>query len=307
MSFDLIIKYLSGHATPAEAQQLDQWKLKAADNQQLFQAIERSWYKSTNYSLRIPETHKTWQAFEKKYIKAPGSRVISLRSLAVAASLALLITAGYYFFDYEWNPIENKIAESGKDTLNIRLADATAVALFPGSQLTYPETFADTVRKVNLEGSASFKVSHDEARHFKVAARGLLVEVLGTEFDIHQDAGHSMVSVKTGVVKVSSPKSTVVITAKQQAWVSNNGELKSGAMRASFEFVDVSLTQIVEQLSRTFGKEIRIEVEETSTCKMSGSFTDESLENIINVVAATLNLTISNKKDAIILSGKTCY
>lgn len=67
---------------------------------------------------------------------------------------------------------------------NITLADGTKVWLNAGSRLIYPSFFADKTREVFLTGEAFFDVQKNEQKPFVVKTTDVLVEVLGTQFNI---------------------------------------------------------------------------------------------------------------------------
>ena len=60
------------------------------------------------------------------------------------------------------------------------------------------------------------------------------------------------------------------------------------------------------ELSKTFGKKISFDNNNIKNCKLTASFQDEELENIINVIAETFSLKIENTFDGIIFTGVGC-
>jgi transmembrane sensor len=67
---------------------------------------------------------------------------------------------------------------------NIILADGTNVWLNAGSRLIYPSRFVDRTREVYLSGEAYFNVQENEKQPFVVKTTDVLVEVLGTKFNV---------------------------------------------------------------------------------------------------------------------------
>jgi transmembrane sensor len=67
---------------------------------------------------------------------------------------------------------------------NIILADGTNVWLNAGSRLIYPSRFVDRTREVYLSGEAYFSVKENEKQPFVVKTTDVLVEVLGTRFNV---------------------------------------------------------------------------------------------------------------------------
>lgn len=72
----------------------------------------------------------------------------------------------------------------------IVLPDSTKVWLNSGAKLIFPVVFAKSTREVYLEGEAYFDVSHNKAKPFIVRAKGMNIQVLGTEFYVRADAVH---------------------------------------------------------------------------------------------------------------------
>ncbi len=67
---------------------------------------------------------------------------------------------------------------------NITLADGTNVWLNAGSRLIYPSRFVDKTREVYLSGEAFFDVQKNEKQPFVVKTTDILLEVLGTRFNV---------------------------------------------------------------------------------------------------------------------------
>lgn len=67
---------------------------------------------------------------------------------------------------------------------NIMLSDGTKVWLNAGSRLIYPSRFVDHSREVFLSGEAFFDVEKNEMQPFVVKTADILVEVLGTRFNV---------------------------------------------------------------------------------------------------------------------------
>ncbi len=108
------------------------------------------------------------------------------------------------------------------------LPDGTKVWLNAASTLRYPTAFTDKERRVEISGEAYFKVAPDASRPFRAqvktsSGRGCLVDVLGTEFNVHaydQEQGISTTLIK-GSIKVTRGAKEVVIRPGRQALIKN--------------------------------------------------------------------------------------
>ncbi len=69
-------------------------------------------------------------------------------------------------------------------TLKVKLPDQTLVTLNAGSTLKFPSRFEGPQREVTLTGEGFFDVTKNKKQPFKVRARNLNIEVLGTRFNV---------------------------------------------------------------------------------------------------------------------------
>ncbi|MGV8095348.1 MAG: FecR family protein [Mangrovibacterium sp.] len=78
----------------------------------------------------------------------------------------------------------NQLVVSYGKTSRMILSDQTEVWLNAGSRLIYPAVFDGGKRKVQLQGEAFFKVSHDKTKPFIVETNHSSIKVLGTTFNV---------------------------------------------------------------------------------------------------------------------------
>lgn len=142
------------------------------------------------------------------------------------------------------------------------LSDGTQVWLNAETELTYPTVFGIGERKLMLKGEACFDVVRDTARPFIVESAYNRVEVLGTRFNVSAYA--NIASVKTtllrGSVSVSNGRDKLILTPGEQAVCRGNGiekyevdaHLVTAWVNGTFEFEDLSLGEITDQLGRWY-------------------------------------------------------
>lgn len=95
------------------------------------------------------------------------------------------------------------IAAGNTEQKNIVLPDSSSVWINYESSIEYPEQFG-TERRLALKGEAYFKIERDEQAPFIVETDHLTVKVLGTEFNIYEEAFSSAVTLTKGKVEVSA-------------------------------------------------------------------------------------------------------
>lgn len=309
--FDLIIKYLSGKASPEDAMLIDKWIASSRENQESFKSIQLSWLGAGKEEMRIPNVNKEWQKFDKQVLnKQTGSgKLVTLRRLALAACFTGVCFLAYYLINTNAGNSQMMVAQAKADTLQLTLPDASEVTLYPGGQLSYSNPFVGNKRELKLDGKAFFSVTPDKQKPFRIDAGGCMVEVLGTSFMVNNYGVTLEVKVETGKVKVSNQIGEVFLTAGematciQQAKISKGKESKQATIIGSFDFSDASLNEVIKQLSAHYKITIQSENSTLGNCRLTASFAAESLENILEVIALTLNISYRNEDGKIFLSG----
>lgn len=150
----------------------------------------------------------------------------------------------------------------------LHLSDGTTVTLAPGSTLRAMPRFGMDVRDVYLTGEAYFEVSHDSRVPFRVQTAQGLVEDIGTKFTVrsHAREATSRVVVTEGKVAVGMG---IVLGAGDVALLAANTPpavrrgVAVGPLVAwttgELVFSAMSLREVVQELARWYGVEIRID------------------------------------------------
>ena len=85
----------------------------------------------------------------------------------------------------ETNSLEKTVSNNGSHIIIAKLADSSLVSIYPGSSISYPNTFNTSgERIVQLKGKASFKVQHNAGKPFRVITSQIMTTDLGTLFSI---------------------------------------------------------------------------------------------------------------------------
>lgn len=156
----------------------------------------------------------------------------------------------------------------------LTLADGTRVILNSESSIRFPDEFHTNERRVFLHGEAYFQVAHDESCPFLVEAEAVTVKVLGTEFNVKayqkNDVSATLV---TGRVRVAAGTDSLVLKPGQQCGVKDNiltvreADLVTVLAWKNGEFVfkDVTLEEMMNELSRWYDMEVEYESENLKT------------------------------------------
>jgi len=101
----------------------------------------------------------------------------------------------------------------------LTLSDGTKAWLDAASSITFPVAFNGNVREVKITGQVYFEVAHDPARPFRVTAKGQMVEVLGTHFNIsaYPNEPKMRTTLLEGSVRIAYKGQTALLKPGQQA------------------------------------------------------------------------------------------
>jgi ferric-dicitrate binding protein FerR (iron transport regulator) len=142
-----------------------------------------------------------------------NSGIITLKRLLVAAILAGVILASYFFIFQRKNTYSKEIAvnevEAKKGARSFMLLpDGTKVWLNSDSKLEYKENFNDSIREVMLTGEAYFDVVKDAAHPFVVHTSDIDIRVLGTAFNVKSYPKESSIEATLihGLIEVTNKK-----------------------------------------------------------------------------------------------------
>ena len=146
------------------------------------------------------------------------------------------------------------------------LSDGTKVWLDAASSLKYPTSFVGAERKVELEGEAYFEVAHNKKMPFRVVAKEMTVEVLGTHFNVnaYADEASSKTTLIEGSVKIVANNETTLLTPGRSARIRHAGlvveeadvEQELAWKNGYFIFNKAGIVTIMRQLSRWYDVDV---------------------------------------------------
>lgn len=203
---------------------------------------------------------------------------------------------------------------SGK-SYKVTLTDGTTVWLNASSSITFPAAFAQSERKVAIEGEAYFEVTADARRPFRITARNQVVEVLGTTFNInaYSEQGLIQSTLVQGKIKVGTAGSSLVLKPGQQTNVMADGsiglanvpdvEAATAWTRNYFQFRGASIEMIMSHLSKWYGvpAEIKDRIDEKFVLEISRN---APLDEVLTLLKLTGQLDIKETNGVIYVAKK---
>ncbi|WP_339070955.1 FecR domain-containing protein [Chitinophaga sp. 212800008-4] len=190
------------------------------------------------------------------------------------------------------------------------LPDGTNVWLNAASSLQYPVVFNGPERMVTLTGQAYFEVAHHAGQPFKVKVNNMVVEALGTGFDImaYTDEATINTTLVEGAVKVSAGSENVLLKPGQQALL--NGRQDAFTVKPAdinkvlawksglFVFNNTDLASILREVGRWYDVEIVNENNDNSKLYGGSISRKKDLRSVLRLLEAdgTHHFKISGRK-----------
>jgi transmembrane sensor len=227
--WNLIAKKLTGEATLAEREELELLLRQNPELHYSLQTITDFWESNPSlqrlfadraYDHHLDRMRQFGIGFsqlpaaisEEEYRPSPVRKKY-FRSLALAASLLLVLTAGIGLFSRHSETAISKPASPEKERdsgevmtrygskTNLLLPDGSSVWLNAGSELHYDSSFGKTVREVTLSGEGFFDVVKDARRPFIIHTGRINIRVLGTAFNVKSYPGEK--TIETSLIRGS--------------------------------------------------------------------------------------------------------
>jgi transmembrane sensor len=185
----------------------------------------------------------------------------------------------------------------------LTLPDGTKVWLNAASSLKFPVAFTGKQRDVTLTGEAYFEVVHNEQMPFKVHVTGMVIEDLGTHFNImaYPDEATIKTTLLEGAVSVSDGNKNVRLKPGQQAVGIKVQQADTDEAIAwkngEFSFHHASIYEVMRQVSRWY--DVDVSYKDSLDTYLTGNIKrSENVSSIFKMleVAGDIKLKIDNRK-----------
>jgi transmembrane sensor len=317
----LLRKYLRGETTPDENLLVNRWyesvgeeRLELLDEEEM-QRLESRYLNKMNRQLDKQERHvPLWPR------------------LAVAASVALLVSVAIYLFNSSGSterPDAALITQTGPVEKVVWLPDSSRVVVYANSTLRVKHFAPGKAREVFLEGEAFFEVAHEPSRPFLVRTSDVFTKVLGTSFKVtaYKNKETVTVSVKTGKVAVFAQKNGMTTASSELVVLTPNQQMtyniekhkpilalvnepvpvvaKQAEMRL-VRFHDEPITNVFETMEKIYSIDLVYDVELLKKCTVTTSLLEGNYYDKLDVLCKAVNATYTVKGFTIIIESKGC-
>jgi transmembrane sensor len=319
MSDDLLVKYLVGEATPAETIEVETWLAANEANVVHFNQLKRIWDESLQLAnTSTVDEDAAYSRLQNRIKNMPeeGAKVVELQPkktnwLAIAATIVVLFTVGYFALNYFNGPASIIRIASNENIRTDTLPDGSVITMNKMSQLAYPENFKGSIRSVNLQGEAFFNVTPDKTKPFIIKINDVTIKVVGTSFNIKSRNGKTEVVVATGIVNVAKNHNSINLNPGEKTEIDNSkdhlgkqnvkGNLYSYYATKELVCNQTPLSELVQALNSIYGANIVIGNKALEQLPITTVFKGQSLEQVLMVVQETFKIKVERKNGQIIL------
>lgn len=321
MNDALIVKYLSGEAAPEEAQALTDW-IRQPDNRIHYERLASTWNATHPKKPGRVSKEDAWKKLTNEVIEIrkqryPGFFKQKWMALGIAASLLLVTGGSVFYISFRGNDADNMSIKTSNSSRQVVFSDSSKAVLYHNTSISFPGQFHGDLREIKLQqGEAFFKIAHNVEKPFIIHTPVADITVIGTSFNVVVNRQQLKVDVSEGRVMINNYRDSAFLDAGAVAIV--DSEHKNIAIDNStdtnawgyatrrFVFKDTPLNQIIESLEKAYPCTIQVAHKSIENCKMTASFNNNSAENIVNLIAESLNLSVTRNGTSFILDGQGC-
>lgn len=253
----------------------------------------------------------------KKQIRKELHQIIWKRRwrqyMKYAAIVAIILSSSLGIYTWLDNRESQMVAfgvKSGSKA-EMTLPDGTHVQLNAATNLQY-DVNDSRQRLVKLSGEAFFDVAKNPDCPFRVLVNDLQIEVVGTSFNVKTYKKDVIeTSLLTGRIKISggalpqeyilSPgeKATYSVIDKTLRISKADAHVEAGWCDNYLIFDSAPLIDVIAQIERWYGVKINLHRSQIAHDLLSGSFRNESIQNVIRSLSIQYNFRYEIHKDII--------
>jgi len=284
----------------------------------MIQGLESDRFQASGHFISDQVFQKVRRQIEQKRAKDSRSVPLYLQITKIAAMVVLSFIMGGLLVNFLHNQVEPEpvsyceIAAPLGAKSRVVLPDSSVVWLNAGSTLRYSTAFSRLERNVSLVGEGYFEVATNEQLPFQVDAHGFLVEVVGTEFNIHAYEDEPIIEtiLVNGKVKLNHATENIgdqvflEPNSKASFYKRREDAIANGDPRMTILtnidprpliawkddqliFESEKLKDLAVKLGRKYDYSFEFESEDIEDYRFSGTLEDETLQQVMDVITIT--------------------
>ncbi|MBI9062877.1 MAG: FecR domain-containing protein [Marinilabiliaceae bacterium] len=296
----LITKHLTNSISQEERHTLDQWKGEDPSNALRFDEMVNVWNHSEGLQAFQNIDMQLDLATVKKRIhfEQPNKKIRRMKFASRIAAImipAVMFVAGFAL--YQSTPGFGKWQAFNTQTQNgeVTLPDHSNVTLNQNSRLVFLKKMQGDKRLIKFQGEGYFKVAKNPDKPFVIEVGKANVEVLGTEFNLEENAvtGRVCIAVTEGKVRFWSGKQEEILLAGDRAVFENGTIHKKTIDNDNFlswktgviSFTNANLEEVSAAIQDHFDDVNAVQVKtntDLTDLKITTKFINPSLQEVLD-------------------------
>jgi len=315
---ELISSYLSDELDSSQISVLEDWVKADSDNKKTFVAYKNAWVGSNinksnkNIDVNAEFNNLHSKLFANNETHKIGNKNNSIKLLLRIVAVIAIILAGVISVNFY---LSSKVLvyTAQNEVVEQTTPDGSVICINRNTLVEFNNT-SDKIRKVKLDGSAFFKVKHNDKVPFVIETQDIKVSVLGTSFlvDSRPNDDFITVVVETGKVSVKDAENEIILVAGEKGIFSKkenklyklkNNDVNFLSWKTKIiEFNNTDLNEVVRVLNNTYNKKIIIDKSvDVSNNKLTAKFNNQPFESVLKIIEETLDIKVKNEKDELII------
>ncbi|MDR3705028.1 MAG: FecR domain-containing protein [Paludibacteraceae bacterium] len=324
----IVAKYLVGEATPQEHDLLQGWMSASVDNRKYVDELRLVYEKAGNCRPFIPvDTEKAWQTVKAKMnsqpaptevVKRKSYPLIRNRWMQVAAIFLLVLVSAAVFHllsGKQQDEVKYTIASNSQPVTHAFGGNAQ-VCLNKNSSIVFKQNKKEKKKELILSGEAFIHVTHASDTQLVVKAQETLIEDIGTSFNVKAVPGSPTIEVfvQDGEVSFYTNTQSGILLHKGETGIycrktktftkTNVANPNAVAYKTrKFVFVNARLSDVIKQLNAAYSDAILLGDNKLGNQTITVTFNNEKTASIVDVMSATLGLTVSKTEKGYLLNA----
>jgi|GEM_PF-420211 len=321
---DLKIRFYASEEASSQTKLQPSMKINSAGQNHQLSNAEYNKQNTEQHTNQITERN-TIQNNDFSTDKNKQLKRVWLKWAQLAASFLLPVFMILSFFLYDENKMlvseQIQVATAAGEKVTISLPDGTVVMMNSSSTLSYqPNGFTTKERVVNFKGEAFFQVKKDKTP-FKIYAKDLVVEVLGTTFnlDAREDTPTAALTLETGRVKflavnigksvILQPNQRVVLnrmSGKMNIYKVHDTDTYTAWKKQEMVFRNTKFATLLQTIEQNYSVNFIMDQKSNiaDSDLFNGTLSTSNLNEVMDVIEKVYHLRAEIVGDTIYLSRK---
>ena len=316
---EIIDREQRGEASPAELQELTEWRRASIANEHEYRRLVRMLgvTRTLVSSLRSepPSAASVLGRRRDDAQSAQASRARWIPWLIAVGAAAAGVVAGFVLPRASapapsWGVAD--VATGAAEMTTVQLGDGSVVRLAPASRLRV--IASDSAREVTLDGRAFFVVAKMPARPFVVHTAAGNARVLGTRFELATQEHDLKLVVVEGRVALTTSAGHVEVGAGEQSGVRDrqtiaptpvaNADRMEQWVGKFLVFQSTPVRDAAREVERMYGVRIVVADSVISKRTVTATFTDQTATQVLDVICSVVNAQCESKPGEVVISRR---